>query len=365
MTEATELAEETAVEQPAAVNAAIDATRAAIDKVSRLDVVPGADGGAEDAVADNEEEGQPARNEVGAAPETEAAAGPAGPVGPAIIEFYSKTPQYKEFGNYFLVKLMIDGKMYPSVEHYYQAMKFPDNPEYQETIRLAKTPALAKRLGKTKDIAERKDWSAYKDTVMTRALREKFSANHPELKKKLLETGDAILRDGSPMDNYWGIGRTKKGRNRLGQILMEIRDELRKAETAAAAAAVRGASGGGLGIDALLTRPAVDAANAAVATAAAAAAQPAVVIQMGAAAAPAAPVVPAVPAAPALKPIPENNEEAEEEENNAAAPAAAVQQNPNPPQLKILDLTEATAQPMPAEPQYKTINITPFQAAKE
>jgi ribA/ribD-fused uncharacterized protein len=386
MTEAAEAAEEAAVEEgPAAVNAAIDATRAAMDKVSQLEVAPGADGGAEDAVADNEEEGQPARNEVGAAPEVLAAgAEGAAAAGPAVIEFHSKTTQFKEFGNYFPVKLMIDGKMYPSVEHYYQAMKFPDSPEYQETIRLAKTPAVAKRLGKTKEIPERKDWPTYKDTVMTKALREKFSANHPELKKKLMETGDAVLRDGSPLDNYWGVGRSKKGRNRLGQILMEIRDELRRAETAAAAAAARGAlvggaateGGGGavagLGIDALLTRPAVDAANAAAAAVAAVpAGQPAVVIQMGADGAAPQQQMPAPAPAPAPAPMPDVGEvavpaPAPVPAQPAAQPPAPV--NPNPPQLKIIDLTAATAQPVVPEapaPQYKTVNITPFQAPKE
>lgn len=367
MQEAQEAAE--AVE----VDAAIDATRAAVDKISELDVLPGADGGAEDAVADNEEAGQPARNEVGAAPETVPEGGAGQPAAPAVIEFSSKTPQYKEFGNYFPVKLMIDGKMYPTVEHYYQAMKFPDHPEHQESIRMAKSPAIAKRLGKTEEIPARKDWPAYKDTVMKKALTEKFSANHPELRKKLLETGNAVLRDGSPQDNYWGVGRSGKGRNRHGQLLMDVREELRRAETAAATAAARAAivgggaaeaAVGGLGIDALLTRPAVDAANAAAAAATTAA--PAVVIQMGAEGAAPVQAVPApapAQAAPA-PPQPDVGEVAVEAVATAPAPAPV---NPNPPQLKVLDLTAATAQPLPAaeaaapapEPQYKTVTYAP------
>lgn len=369
MQEVQEEAEAVEVEGGAAgINAAIDATRAAIDKVSALDVLPGADGGAEDAVADNEEAGQPARNEVGAAPETEAAVGAV----PAVIEFSSKTPQYKEFGNYFAVKLMIDGKMYPTVEHYYQAMKFPDNPEYQESIRMAKTPAIAKKLGKTTEIASRKDWPEYKDTVMKKAVTEKFSANHPELRKKLLETGNALIRDGSPQDNYWGIGRSGKGRNRLGQILMEVREELQRAETAAAAAAARTAivgggaaetvaGVGGLGIDALLTRPAVDAANAAAAANTAAA--PAVVIQMGAEGA--APVIQNAQAPAPVPPQPDVGEVVVEAAPVAVPAPVPVVANPNPPQMKILDLTAATAQPAPApEPQYKTVTYAPGEPAK-
>ena len=245
---------------------------------------------------------------------------------------------------------------------------------------MAKTPAVAKKLGKTTEIASRKDWPAYKDTVMKKALAEKFSANHPELRKKLLETGNALLRDGSPMDNYWGIGRSKKGRNRLGQLLMEVRDELRRAETAAAAAATRAAIGGGaagasgLGIDALLTRPSVDAANAAAAATGGAA--PAVVIQMGGEAVQ-QPVVAQVQQQPAPIQVP-----VVEEESAVEAPAPdPAPINPNPPQMKILDLTAATAQPLPAAevapepapepapapapaPEFKTVYFKPVEPAK-
>jgi hypothetical protein len=58
------------------------------------------------------------------------------------------------------------------------------------------------------------------------ANREKFSDRHPELKKLLTDTGDAILLNASPQDNFWGIGRKRQGRNKLGKILMQLRGEL-------------------------------------------------------------------------------------------------------------------------------------------
>jgi ribA/ribD-fused uncharacterized protein len=182
--------------------------------------VPMDDAGAEEAPADIEDEGAPARNEM--APQEI-------PPGAAVLDFSTHTPQYKEFLNYYPVKLLLEGKEWPTVEHYFQAMKFPSNPEYQETIRKTKTPAAAKRMGKTRDVAIRPDWSSFRLTVMETAIREKFSERHDDLRRKLLETGDAILRQDSPQDNFWGIGRSKKGQNELGKILMKIRGEIRAA----------------------------------------------------------------------------------------------------------------------------------------
>lgn len=54
-------------------------------------------------------------------------------------------------------------------------------------------------------------------------LRAKFTQNE-NLKKKLLETGDRILREHTGRDKYWGDGGKKfTGKNRLGFLLMEVR----------------------------------------------------------------------------------------------------------------------------------------------
>ncbi len=167
---------------------------------------------------DREDEGQPARNEsVPVVPRDDQEA----------VDFDAK--ENKEFTTYFPVKLTIDEKVWPSVEHYFQAMKFPENPDYQEQIRLAKTPAAAKKLGKTAEIPTRADWTKVREGVMTKATRAKFQ-QHGALRAKLLETGTALLRHQSPQDNFWGVGRSGKGQNKLGRILMQIRTELQAAE---------------------------------------------------------------------------------------------------------------------------------------
>ena len=57
----------------------------------------------------------------------------------------------------------------------------------------------------------------------------KFS-QHDELRAMLLGTGDAVLIEHTTKDNYWGDGGDGSGKNRLGQILMSVREELRRQE---------------------------------------------------------------------------------------------------------------------------------------
>jgi hypothetical protein len=286
--------------------------------------------GAEDAAEDVQDEGAPAKNEVAVVEPV--------PADIPVIEFYSKTPQYKEFSNFFPVKLSLDGSVWPTVEHYFQAMKFPANPEYQESIRIATTAAVAKRLGKTREFPLRSDWNTYRDTVMYAALKEKFSERHPELRDKLLATGDAILKEASPMDNYWGIGRSKKGQNKLGQLLMKIRSELRVAAAPAAPAAL--AAPAAKAEEPVLVAPPVEQEIIAAAITKEEAALPPPVAAAGPPVAPAAP--PAAPAAP-------------------VAPAATSQQGP------VLNIEEVSAAEMPpAEDNIKVIMLNaPLQAPKE
>ena len=72
----------------------------------------------------------------------------------------------------------------------------------------------------------RADWEVVKEEVMRRAIRAKFEQNR-ELRELLLETGDEELIHESRSDLFWGRTLDGKGENRLGLILMEIRQALR------------------------------------------------------------------------------------------------------------------------------------------
>jgi ribA/ribD-fused uncharacterized protein len=61
---------------------------------------------------------------------------------------------------------------------------------------------------------------------MHAAVLVKFT-QHAELRSMLLATGDARVVEHTDSDDYWGDGGDGSGRNRLGEILMQVRDALR------------------------------------------------------------------------------------------------------------------------------------------
>ncbi len=71
----------------------------------------------------------------------------------------------------------------------------------------------------------RKNWESVKEQVMRKALRAKFE-QHPELRALLLATAPAKLVEHTENDAYWGDGGNGKGKNRLGYLLMELREQL-------------------------------------------------------------------------------------------------------------------------------------------
>lgn len=144
------------------------------------------------------------------------------------ILFYSHTKgPYAAFSNFTPHPFTLDGLVWPTVEHYFQAAKFPGH-SHAETIRQATSPRSAKMLGRTRAVPLRADWETVKDDVMRRGVRAKFEA-HDDLRALLLSTGDEELIEDAPRDYYWGRGAKGTGKNRLGQILMEVRATLREA----------------------------------------------------------------------------------------------------------------------------------------
>jgi ribA/ribD-fused uncharacterized protein len=60
---------------------------------------------------------------------------------------------------------------------------------------------------------------------MFQALREKFLSDK-KLLNALIDTGNAKLVENSPYDYYWGVGRNGTGKNRLGELIMMLREVL-------------------------------------------------------------------------------------------------------------------------------------------
>lgn len=159
------------------------------------------------------------------------------------------------FSNFYPAPIIYDGKQYSTSEHLFQCMKFINYPEYYELIRNADTPAKTAALARQKkpryenswyvnkslygnlyvaDVIDkgikdgvkiREDWDIIKDDVMLVCLTLKFTQN-PQLGEYLKSTRNYNLYEDSPTDYYWGIGKERNGKNKLGLLLMKLRDNL-------------------------------------------------------------------------------------------------------------------------------------------
>lgn len=145
------------------------------------------------------------------------------------IYFYTARDKNGYLSNFSLHGFKLEGEYWPTVEHYFQARKFPGS-EQEKRIRNARTPGEAKRLGQTRAVPIRKDWESVKDDVMRAAVLKKFET-HKDIRKALLLTGDEELIEKAPRDYYWGCGADGSGKNMLGKILMEIRTALGESKT--------------------------------------------------------------------------------------------------------------------------------------
>lgn len=131
---------------------------------------------------------------------------------------------YFWLSNMSLVKIVVCGKVYPSLENAFQACKTID---LSERIQFESCkPGKSKKLGRA--VTLRPHWEHIKLEVMHDLIKQKFSK--PNLKRMLLETGDRELIEGNyHNDKFWGYClKTFQGENHLGKILMAIRDELRE-----------------------------------------------------------------------------------------------------------------------------------------
>ena len=84
-------------------------------------------------------------------------------------------------------------------------------------------PSEAKRLGRQVNL--RSDWEQVKEQIMYEVVSAKFLQN-PPLMFKLIHTDEQELEEGNSWgDTYWGVCRGT-GQNKLGRILMAVRDML-------------------------------------------------------------------------------------------------------------------------------------------
>jgi len=177
-----------------------------------------------------------------------------------MIRFYAPNDPFGEFSNFSRDRVNIYERDWQTSEHPFQAMKFwPHRPDLVQRVWEAKSPGKAALLGRNRAYPLRPDWDSMpgpdlvdrappplevddgvnraggpteplfvraKDVFMWEIVLTKFY--HPDLMKLLVGTGDEPIVEDAMDDPYWGWGASKVGQNKLGRILMEVREVLRR-----------------------------------------------------------------------------------------------------------------------------------------
>lgn len=145
------------------------------------------------------------------------------------IYFYSTAGKYGCFSNFSRHPVYLKELRWPTSEHYFQAQKFVDTP-HEEAVRRAHKPMMAANMGRDRKRSLRKDWENIKDDVMREAVIAKFTQNK-DIREVLLGTDSSLLVEHTANDRYWADGGDGRGLNKLGLILMEVRDAIRQGKT--------------------------------------------------------------------------------------------------------------------------------------
>ena len=127
-------------------------------------------------------------------------------------------------------------------ESLYQAAKFAARPDVQQRIAEATTAREAAAIGRTPGLGIDPDWNAQRVDVMRWVLRKKCEANVAEIDAVLAATGDRPIVEVSSRDPWWGarpVADRYEGRNVLGRLWMELRQQLRDGDPAARSGAWR------------------------------------------------------------------------------------------------------------------------------
>lgn len=168
------------------------------------------------------------------------------------ILFYSpREVPYGCFSNFSRHSVLYLGRNWKTSEAAFQAMKYyPHRLDLVEAVRNAPTPTDAAALGRDRSYPIREDWDSrvpggegwetvlvddgrgparvvdvVKDRVMFEVVLAKFT-QHSDIQTILLSTGNLPLVENAIHDPYWGIGSSHNGVNRLGKILMLVRQKI-------------------------------------------------------------------------------------------------------------------------------------------
>jgi len=176
-----------------------------------------------------------------------------------MITFYDPRDPWGFLSNFSRHTVRVYGRDWMTSEHAFQAMKFhPHRPDLVDWVHGQITPRKAAEAGRDNTKPIRGDWDLLppedmavrvkhvrqpddgirrsqdaeplfaktKDVVMYEVCLAKFR-RHRDLREALLGSGDVPIAEASMGDGYWGWGATRAGQNKLGRIVMAVRESLR------------------------------------------------------------------------------------------------------------------------------------------
>ena len=121
--------------------------------------------------------------------------------------------------NFYNAPFYFNSIRFENAEAAFQAQKEPARTKEFEKL----TGSEAKRLGRRVNL--RSDWNAVRVNIMQQIVLEKFTQNN-NLAERLMRTQDRKLIEGNAWnDTFWGVCNGR-GQNKLGVILMTVRDNL-------------------------------------------------------------------------------------------------------------------------------------------
>ena len=143
-----------------------------------------------------------------------------------MIEFYKEFGELGYLANYSNHGFTKNGIFYKTVEHYYQSEKF-DDPEIKKRIINAPTPKEASNIGRDRSNIRKDNFKEIKNQVMFDGILEKFRQNR-DITYKLIETRNKKIAEATIDEYYWGIGKDKSGKNVIGDILVKVRERIKR-----------------------------------------------------------------------------------------------------------------------------------------
>jgi ribA/ribD-fused uncharacterized protein len=152
-----------------------------------------------------------------------------GPEGEGAI-YLSRVDSEELLGSFVPLSFLLEGTLWPTVEHYLQAMQYESTFE-QERVRLLETPALAHKERKGRWFKRRRqNWKTVAPVYLTRAIYTRCKT-HKAATHRLLNTDESMLIENDQYDYFWGCGRDRRGENQYGHVLMNVRQKLRSEST--------------------------------------------------------------------------------------------------------------------------------------